>query len=279
MKQILFCGNRFTSVPALKPLLKDHDVYFLAILNSHLHKWLLDQSSVRFSIVSDKRSFDRFIDRFSYDILITNGCPFIVSEHHLERKADKVHVNLHPSPLPELRGADPIPGAILFNRNFGATCHKMSPIIDGGDIISQQVIKNTDTEFASEMYKNIFQTERLVLTEAVERNFLPQSSQVLKSENVYYSFNPQDNIVRCNDDSEVIYRKFRAFDNWNKGLWIENDGKLCRIIEIQSTDFDVRLKLKLNQVRDLTVIPVTKGETKRLIIKLYHRIILNVSCY
>jgi len=48
-------------------------------------------------------------------------------------------INFHPSLLPEARGPYPMIQAILRDeKNWGVTCHKLSPQFDQGDILAQQ---------------------------------------------------------------------------------------------------------------------------------------------
>ena len=45
--------------------------------------------------------------------------------------------NIHPGLLPEFAGRDPVSWSIFdCSSKHGVTLHKMTPIIDGGDIIS-----------------------------------------------------------------------------------------------------------------------------------------------
>jgi methionyl-tRNA formyltransferase len=62
----------------------------------------------------------------SYDWKVCDWRPFL-----------KYAVNFHASPLPDGRGPYPVVRAILEDRAaWGVTCHRLSPEIDGGDILA-----------------------------------------------------------------------------------------------------------------------------------------------
>ena len=64
----------------------------------------------------------------SYDWKIPDTAPFL-----------KYAVNFHASPLPDGRGAYPVPRAILENRDHWAvTCHRLTPNIDNGAILAAE---------------------------------------------------------------------------------------------------------------------------------------------
>lgn len=63
-------------------------------------------------------------------------------------------VNVHPSLLPKYRGPSPIESAILNgDSKTGVSLMKLSKEMDAGDIYSQEEIKLSKTETASELYK------------------------------------------------------------------------------------------------------------------------------
>ena len=53
-----------------------------------------------------------------FDVLVSNGCPYILPIAELPKAR---YVNIHPSYLPDLRGADPAIGAVLLGRDAGGT--------------------------------------------------------------------------------------------------------------------------------------------------------------
>ena len=223
------------------------------------------------STLNNKEQFQYLLLNREYDIFVSNGCPFIVPESILSHRNSNKYINIHPSPLPELRGADPVPGAILFNRLFGATCHEIDQSIDTGDIISRVQIENTDTEFVTEMYPRIFGKEEEVIKLAIERNFSPIETQSVDGTEAYYTFSKFDNFILPHDESITVARKFRAFDNWNKGLWLQVGPDIAeRVVEIhfQGTNEILRSPAKLTSMQIFS--HERALDDQRLIIKTSH---------
>ena len=130
----VFVGNRF---PVLKKMmdLNCTIVKIIAVKNSMLSE-KLDENNIKYDLLESKVSLISYLKEADYDILISNGCPYILPISELE-DGHKKFINIHPSLLPDLRGKHPINGAILFNHKHGVTCHYMDDGIDTGKIIVQ----------------------------------------------------------------------------------------------------------------------------------------------
>lgn len=85
------------------------------------------------------QSLTRLLEQWKIDLVITSGCA-IVPVHALS-PARFGAINLHPSRLPDWRGANPLFWQLANNEPLvGATVHVLSERIDGGDIIAQAEI-------------------------------------------------------------------------------------------------------------------------------------------
>lgn len=244
MTKVVLCGNRAHLFEYLAQYYKKSDIAIWAIAGSYMERWATTNGYENLVIISSRSEFISFLSLGYFDVFISNGCPYIVPHNILSRMGSKIFINVHPSALPDLRGADPVPGAILHNRSFGASCHIIDRSIDTGALISQVSLKNNDDEFVTQMYPIIFGKEREVFQMALERNFQPIGSQTSSGSEVYYTFSSTDNVVSRRESITVLSRKFRAFDNWNKGLWLKTKSNtLERIVQInsQTNDFEIYL--------------------------------------
>lgn len=84
---------------------------------------------------------------FEPDIILTYRCPYILSKEWYSLPSLGAY-NIHPSLLPKYAGLNP--WKLIFDnheRENGVTLHRISGIIDGGEIIFQKsyVIEETDT--------------------------------------------------------------------------------------------------------------------------------------
>ncbi len=65
-------------------------------------------------------------------------------------------LNIHPSLLPEYRGAAPIQRALLDGRNYtGVTVFRLAQAMDAGDILAQKRIEISDDDSASSLYASL----------------------------------------------------------------------------------------------------------------------------
>jgi methionyl-tRNA formyltransferase len=214
--RFIFAGNRFF---VLKEML-DADLNvqrILAVKNSHLERELalrrIDYSAIgtRGDLISNLRTTD-------FEYFVANGCPYIVPIAEFDTRV-KHFINIHPSYLPDLRGADPVPGALLFGRDAGATCHLMDEGIDTGPIISQVRIPYSDDLDAGLLYQLSFQAEQEVFRLALARNFVPLCSQAASLDAVYYTKKPGDLRIDFSESAETIVRRIRAFGNKSQGAF------------------------------------------------------------
>ena len=86
----------------------------MLVKDSFAEKELISRKKEYVSIESKKQLLE-LIKNTEFDVLVSNGCPYILPITKL-RKKDEIFINLHPSLLPDLRGIHPVNGAILFDR-------------------------------------------------------------------------------------------------------------------------------------------------------------------
>jgi len=210
--KFLFVGNRRF---VLEELIKSDSCIsnVLVLKNSYLEKDIT-KIDIDFSIINSKKELINKIETTDFDILISNGCPYILPISKLRKK---IYVNIHPSYLPDLKGIDPCIGAILHNRDAGATCHLMNDKIDSGDIISRVKIPFSKDLDISLLYQLSFLAEKKVFNMALKRSFKPIISQDASNEYLYYNRNPEDRIISFNETNSGILSKIKAFNNKSQG--------------------------------------------------------------
>ena len=224
----VFAGNRAFVLQRMREL--NFDICRIwAVKGSYLEKYL-DREGLEYRTIEEKDCFFKEIEETEFDFFVSNGLPIIFPERILSREKGQF-VNIHPSLPPDLRGKDPVPGAILYRRDSGATCHMMSVGIDSGDIISQIKIPFSDDLDAGLLYQMSFRAEADVFEAAYKRNFLPISRQILRNTDIYYSYKQEDlDINLGRDTAEAIVSKVKAFSTGNKGakLRINDQTFICK---------------------------------------------------
>ena len=229
-KKFVFAGNRFF---VLEEMLKRHlDVIkILAVKDSYLERILRDRG-LEYSIMESKAALVSVLESTDFDYFVANGCPFILP---ISQLADgrKAFLNVHPSALPDLRGADPVPGALLFHRDSGATCHLMDDGIDTGMIISRIRIPNTDDLDAGLLYQLSFMAEREVFALALDREFKSDIENVASGDLIYYTLRAEDRIVDFSEPTEKIVCRIRAFSNRAQGARFEFREHLFKVFDAE----------------------------------------------
>lgn len=193
--------------------------------------------------VGNKNELLSLLRQARYDVLVSNGCPYILPVGDLPRAR---YVNIHPSCLPDLRGVDPVIGAILFRRDAGATCHVMDSGVDTGPIISRIRIPFTDDLDVTTLYQLSFLAEQKVFSQALALGFEPQQEQQSDSGAIYYSRTPADQVISFREDNDTILQKVKAFNNRSQGCTFSVGGDTCRVFSAQRMHNPFLLKMLEN---------------------------------
>ena len=213
-KEYVFAGNRFY---VLQEMLKqDLPVKkIFAVKKSWLEHALIEQG-ISYTALPPKKDFIEQLNNCEFDRFIANGLPYILPISKLSKGNNKQFINIHPSFLPDLRGADPQPGALLFGRDSGATCHMMNDAVDAGQIIARKRIPFHPGFDAGLLYALTFRAEVDVFKEALKRGFIPVGHQEEQADAVYYTFKEDDLKIDFTMPAEAIVRKVKAFNTPNK---------------------------------------------------------------
>jgi methionyl-tRNA formyltransferase len=177
-------------------------------------------------VVGSKAELLSQLEKNRFDVLVSNGCPYILPISDLPAAR---YVNIHPSFLPDLRGADPTIGAILLERDTGATCHVMDAGIDTGPIIAQVRIPYSDDLDATTLYQLSFIAEKRVFSRSLARDFQPAADQEEVPGLIYYSRKGGDRMITFTEPNDLILRKIRAFNNRSQGCEFVASGGRFRV--------------------------------------------------
>lgn len=220
-----FAGNRAFVLEKMFELGLDI-AQIWAVKGSYLEHYLRERN-MGYLPIGEKEQFISEIEACSFEYFISNGLPVILPVTRLQRNhSGKEFINIHPSLLPQLRGRDPVPGALLFLKDSGASCHFMNEGIDTGTIISQVRIENTKDLDAGLLYQLSFMAEADAFELAYKRNFMPDFEQKDSGDEIYYSFHENDLKIDLERESlESVAARVRAFSTKNKGAYFQYRGK------------------------------------------------------
>ena len=223
-KSYVFAGSRGY---VLKEMIrKGLNIKAVWVMNgTFLHNVLLEDPFIDYTVIYDKKQLLDEIEKTEFDVLISNGCSYILPVSKLKPAA---YINLHPSPLPDLKGKNPINAAFLYDRPCGATCHVMDDGIDTGKVISQVVIPMTGDLEAAILYRLCFNAEVIAFDAALKRDFKILECQPTVEGPIYYSAKPEDWMIRFENGPDYILRQIRAFGYKGKGLYFKYGNELHR---------------------------------------------------
>jgi methionyl-tRNA formyltransferase len=216
-KKIIFIGNRSNVLQICESEPSWKIVNIFAAKSSYLQKDLISKSISEFKIFhfKDKEDVCRAIESSNYDILVSNGCPFILPIHRL-KTGSQLFLNTHPSLLPELKGPHPVNGAVLRrHKKFGATTHYMTEKVDAGNIILQKSEELTPDLRIEDIYRRSFELEREVFRNAVKilkENDYDYPGQIQMNPGSFYKRREEDMTLDFKlETREEILTKIRAF--------------------------------------------------------------------
>lgn len=229
-KRFIFVGNRRFVLQEMQRAGLDMAAV-VAIAGTHLERDI-ERGEVAglfdYITVSSKVELLKLLGNTQFDVLVSNGCPYILPISQLPLAC---YVNIHPSCLPDLRGVDPVIGSVLYARDAGATCHIMDDGIDTGAIISQVRIPYTDDLDVTTLYQLSFVAEQRAFRQALEKDFAPQHPQVTGPNDIYYRRNLADRTITFREPNEFLLRKIRAFNNRSQGCEFSVNGGMFRVYE------------------------------------------------
>lgn len=241
MKRIIYIGNRSN---ALKYFLNVNNKYRLekifVLKDSYLENELSGNGMENldyFKINEKKRVIDYLFNN-DFDILISNGNPFILPVKQLNR-TNRLFINVHPTFLPHLKGKTPLNGVFYLDYKFlGATAHFMDDDIDTGNIIYQKKVRLTKEIDQGLVYYISFQLEIEVFTKAMkvlEKNNFNFNGKKQEGQGSY--FNRDHNLFKVDfnvDDIKTILRKVKSLGTLTLGCeLIDIDGNKIKAIEAE----------------------------------------------
>ena len=239
MKKVLLIGNRLSCLKSLDNNSKYELIAIFADKGSLLEKYLQERgiSYIGFGKEDKESVFQQLFD-LDYDILVSNGCPYILPASKLEDQG-KMLLNTHPTYLPQLRGATPLNGVFYNGYDYvGATTHYISDRIDAGNIIYQEKVDITEDIDQGLVYYISFKMEEIVFKKALE---------LLESSDYKYQGIPLDTTKGCyfnrtkekqtldfvNDDTDTCIRKIKSFGISSQGCYATIGGEDVKIFSCE----------------------------------------------
>ncbi len=161
------------------------------------------------------------------DLIITAAYGQILSEAFLAIP-QRGTINIHPSLLPQYRGATPVQTALYDGQQrTGVTILFTVKALDAGNIIEQQELTIDPHETSFEIMPRLFKLGGKMLIKALEKLSDPNfsgKSQDAKQVTECHKFTKDSGQINWSLSTQSIYNRYRAFQPW-PGVFCFFEGK------------------------------------------------------
>jgi len=123
------------------------------------------------NIFITKEAFDRelisIIDRLDVELIILAGYMKILSHIFIHHFSGKI-LNIHPSLLPKYPGLNTHKRAInAFEKHHGASVHFVTEELDGGPVISQEIVNIDSKDTEATLEKKVLEKEHILYPKVI----------------------------------------------------------------------------------------------------------------
>jgi len=240
---ILLCSSRL-ALPAMQQLLF---LNLLAVVVVPKHtdemvenvQFLLKQTTVPILIVEQASFANEILDaieKYEVNLGLMISFSFLLPAKVFKATKHGFY-NVHPGPLPQYRGADPIFQQIKNKEKQAGICiHQVSQAFDSGPIAMQEMIRLLPTDTYGMLTTKLAQlAAKLIITLLKLLSFdvaIPVKEQELSNSRYFKKHTGKDVLINWEDmDSKTITALVNACNPWNKGATTLLNGRIVRILE------------------------------------------------
>ncbi|PIQ89407.1 MAG: hypothetical protein COV72_03430 [Candidatus Omnitrophica bacterium CG11_big_fil_rev_8_21_14_0_20_42_13] len=238
-KICVFIGNRPAILQEIMRIKELQLAHVFILKNSFLYK-NRHEIPCRYTVFGkkDKEKVVSGISRLNFDILISNGCPFVFPGSIISRPG-KIFLNIHPSYLPYFRGMHPVNGILLRGFPYaGATMHFISDGIDTGNIIHREKFRLSADIDAGLLYRLVFTLEGKVfaagMRKLIRSRFRYKGLRQKRLQGDYYTRSLKDMRLSLAMSSKEMLSRIRAFGVGGQGARCRLNGMDFSIFEAEA---------------------------------------------
>lgn len=237
--KVIFMGTPDFAVPTLISLAKNHQVVAVYTQRPKPAGRGLEISLSAINLAANELALEVFtpkslrsedvINQFNQieaDIVVVVAYGLILPKEILN-KCKYGAINVHPSLLPDFRGAAPMQRTILAGQKETAMCIiKMDEGIDTGDILIQEVSTLDDNITYLELSEKMANLGAELTLKALENIDHIKPKKQSKEGSYAQKIIKEEGEISWRDSSEVISRKIRALNPWPGTYFIYNNEKI-----------------------------------------------------
>lgn len=247
--KIIFFGTPDYVIPILDKLHKYHEIVTVVTQSP---KPVGRDKIITYSAVDSwafkkhiPRNFD-YVDLPEADMGVCASFGMIIPKVVLDKFKFGI-LNIHPSFLPEFRGASPIQATIIAGSDPAISIIKMDKKMDHGPILTQFKEDILEDDTNETLRKRLFEKSAEVLIEMIPAyiegkiKLKPQDESKATYTKIITKQDGFVNLIK--DDPIIIERKHRAYMPW-PGIWTLVNGKRLKILEFKNEPITVQLESK-----------------------------------
>jgi len=179
-------------------------------------KWAIESNIEVIEFNESKDIFEK-ISKLNINLGVVCYFGYLISKQVIE-KFDKGILNIHPSLLPDYRGAAPLEWAILNGETTtGVTLIKINEKFDKGEIVAQEKTNLDYTKSKKDIYENLFKTGTTLLNDNLDLyiNGKSKLTQQSNSNKLAPKLTKQDGYIDLlNTGKDLLERKILALNPW-----------------------------------------------------------------
>ena len=253
MNRIIFTGSGKFAVPFLEFLIKKKDIEIFAVITQPdklggRGKKLLPTPVKEFALNYNLKLLqpEDINSPEIIDFIKTNNIKLnVVISYGQILKKELIYspefnsINVHPSLLPEYRGASPIQNVLLNgDEKTGISIIEINEKMDAGDVLAQKEVKITIEDDFYSLSEKLIETGIELLYETILKIFNNTVKKIPQNdiEATYCrKISKKDGLIKWNENSLKIYNQIRALVHWPV-CYTFFKGKMIKIYKAKLTD-------------------------------------------
>jgi len=179
MKGVILISGNGSNLQSIIDHADSIDLQISAVISNEKHAYGLERAKaagIKTYFVDSKKFYERvdfdqelvkIIDSLNVELIVLAGFMRILSTLFINHFSGKV-LNIHPSLLPKYPGLDTHQRAInASDKQHGATVHFVTREIDGGPIISQEVVNVDSHDTKTSLAKKVLKKEHILYPKVI----------------------------------------------------------------------------------------------------------------
>lgn len=176
------------------------------------------------------------IDSIVADVIIVTAYGFLIPPQILHAKKYGC-LNIHPSSLPQHRGAAPLQRTIIAGDLVTSVCiMQMDEGLDTGDIILKSTWELPPKVTFQELHDQASMIGANLLLEVLDNiDNLPKIAQSLDGVSYAHKLKKEEGVINWQESAYQIDCKIRGMNPW-PGVYFKYKGKIIKILEAEYSD-------------------------------------------